>query len=109
MPAAITSVNDYFNTLNDRFVAEAAKGVDFVYQFEFGDKGTWHVHVNDGSLSINEGGHEDPASTLQTTEEYWIKIVNGDMSGMRAVVTRKMKVNGNIAAARKMQKIFPTN
>ena len=101
MPAPITSVQNYFDTLNDRFVADASKGVDYVYQFEF-DKGTWHVHVHDGA-------HADPASTLETTEEHWVKIVNGDMSGMRAVMTRKMKVSGNIAAARKMQKIFPTN
>ena len=108
MPAAISSVQDYFATLNDRFVADAAKGVDYVYQFEF-DNGTWHVHVNDGSMTIAEGAHAEPASVLQTKEEHWVKIVNGDMSGMRAVMTRKMKVNGNIAAARKMQKIFPTN
>ncbi len=108
MPARISSVQDYFDTLNDRFVADASKGVDYVYQFEF-DCGTWHVHVNDGSIDVNSGAHADPASTLQTKEEHWVKIVNGDMSGMRAVMTRKMKVNGNIAAARKMQKIFPTN
>ena len=107
MPARITSVQNYFDTLNDRFVAGASKGVDYVYQFEF-DCGTWHVHVNDGRIDINSGAHADPASTLQTKEEHWVKIVNGDMSGMRAVMTRKMKVNGDIAAARKMQNMFPT-
>ena len=108
MAERINSCQNYFDTLNDRFVPKASKGVDAIYQFQF-DVGTWHVHVNDGSMSINQGAHDSPASTIQAKEADWVKIVNGDMNGLRAVMTRKMKVEGNIAAARKMQKIFPTN
>ena len=108
MPTNISSVQDYFDTLDARFVPDASKGVDAIYQFEF-DVGTWHVHVNDGAMNINQGAHTDPASTIQAKEADWVKIINGEMNGLRAVMTRKMKVSGNISAARKMQKIFPTN
>jgi putative sterol carrier protein len=30
------------------------------------------------------------------------------MNGLRAVMTRKMKIDGNLVIARKMQKMFPT-
>ena len=111
MPAPISSVQDYFDTLDDRFVSEASKGVEHVYQFEFsGDQGgTWHVEVNDGSMNVHEGAHDAPSAVISTAPEIWVKIINADMTGLRAVITRKMKVSGNTAAARKMQKIFPIN
>ncbi len=108
MADRIDSVQNYFDTLSARFVPKASKGVDAVYQFQF-DVGTWHVHVNDGEMNVNQGEHASPASTIQAKEADWVKIVNGEVNGLRAVMTRKMKVEGNIAAARKMQKIFPTN
>ena len=81
-----------------------------MFQFEIsGDGGgTWHAVVNDGSLDVSEGSHESPTATVTAKASDYIKICNGDMNGLRAVMTGKMKVTGNIVLARKMQKMLPT-
>ncbi len=110
MAKRVSTVQEYFDTLGDRFVADASKGVQAVYQFEIsGDGGgTWHVAVDDGSMQVHQGAHDKPSSTVTSKAADYIKICNGDMNGLRAVMTRKMRIGGNIVMARKMQSMFPT-
>jgi putative sterol carrier protein len=110
MPARVDSIQAYFDTLSDRFVADASKGVEAIYQFEISGEGggTWHVKVQDGSLEVCGGAHESPSAVVSSSADNYLKICNGDMNGLRAVMTRKMKIDGNLVLARKMQKMFPT-
>jgi putative sterol carrier protein len=110
MVARVESVQGYFDTLPERFVASASEGLDAVFQFEIsGDEGgTWHVHVKDGALEIFEGAHENPSAKILAKDQDYLKICNGEMNGLRAVMTRKMKIEGNLVLARKMQNLFPT-
>jgi putative sterol carrier protein len=105
----IASCQEYFDTLDGRFVASASKGVSAVYQFELtGDGGgIWHVVVSDGSMEVKEGNHPEPSSTVTANAADYVKIANNEMNGLRAVMTRKMKIGGNLVLARKMQNMFP--
>jgi putative sterol carrier protein len=105
----VTSAENYFETLPDRFVEKAAKGVKAVYQFELsGDGGgTWHVVIDDGTMAIHQGGHESPSATISAAADDYVKIVNGEINGRMAVFKGKMKVKGSIPAAMKMSKIIP--
>ena len=105
----ISTCQEYFDTLDARFVASAAKGVKAVYQFTLtgAGGGTWHVAVNDGAISVHTGPHAEPNSTLEASAEDYVKIANNEMNGLRAVMTRRMKVGGNLVLARKMQNMFP--
>ena len=110
MATRINSVQEYFDTLPTRFVQSASKGINAIFQFEIsGDGGgTWHVIVNDGSLDIQQGAHAKPTARIMSKAKDYVKIANGDMNGLRAVMTRKMKIDGNLVIARKMQHMFPT-
>lgn len=110
MSQRIESVQQYFETLDQRFVSEAAKGVKAIYQFEIsGDQGgTWHVVVDDGSMEVHAGAHDKPTAVVQSKADDYVKIANGDINGLRAVMTRKMRISGNLVVARKMQHLFPT-
>ncbi len=108
--AKIGSCKEYFDTLPKRFVTSAAKGVDAVYQFNLtGDGGgTWHLVISDGALNVVDGAHGDPSAVITADAGNYVKIANGDMNGLRAVMTRKMTVSGNLVLARKMQQMLPT-
>ena len=58
----VTSVKHYFDTLPERFIASAAKGVKATFQFELaGDGGgTYHVTVDDGTMAVAEGPADAP-------------------------------------------------
>lgn len=110
MAKRIHSCQEYFDTLDDRFVDEASRGLHAVYQFELaGDGGgTWHVVVADGSLQVCAGAHREPSAVVSSKAPDFVRISNGDINGRRAVMTRKMKVRGNLLLARKMEHLFPS-
>ena len=60
MVARITTSQEYFDTLQDRFIADASKGVDVQISYDLsGDGGgLWTITVKDQTLSIAEGGCE---------------------------------------------------
>ena len=111
MVEAVKSVKEYFDTLPQRFQAEAAKSIQAVFQFELaGDGGgTYHVTVDHGKMSIAEGPHESPTATIKMTGDDYVKMVNGQLNGAMAFMKGQMKVTGNVLLAQKMQAIFPPN
>lgn len=110
MAVRVNTVQEYFDTLDQRFVESAAKGVDAVFQFDIsGDGGgVWHVVVKDGGMEVHTGAHDKPSAIVSAKADDYVKISNGDINGLRAVMTRKMKISGNLVVARKMQQMFPT-
>ena len=109
MSRTVNNVNEYYETLTERFVAAKSDGIDAVFQWEIeGDGGRqFHAVVKGGAVEVAEGAHEKPNVTLKVNAENYLKIVNGQMKGLMAVMTRKMKVDGNIKLAKKMNDIFP--
>ncbi len=105
----VSSVQDYKDTLPKRFVASAAKGVKATYQFELAGEGggTFHVTVDDGTMTLVEGASASPTTTIKMTSDDYVKMVNGELSGPMAFMRGKLKISGNMLLAQKMQAIFP--
>jgi putative sterol carrier protein len=102
-------VAEYFDTLDKRFVPAAATGVDAVFQWELAGEGggVFHACVHDGHLALHRGAHEHPTVALAMDASSYVRVVNGDLDGMRAFTTGGGKVKGSIAAAMKMRSLFP--
>ena len=109
MIGQVTSVKHYIETLPERFVANAAKGVHATFQFELsGDGGsTFHVVVSDGTMQIADGPAAAPSTTIKMASGDYVDMVNGKLSGPMAFMKGKLKVAGNVMLAQKMQNIFP--
>jgi putative sterol carrier protein len=107
--ARVSTIKEYFDTLPERFVAPASKGVKATFQFEIsGDGGgTYHVIVDDGTMTVNEGAHASPSTTLKMEAGNYVKMVNGELNGAMAYMKGQLKVTGNVLLAQKMQAIFP--
>ena len=105
----VSSVKQYFDTLPERFVASAAKGVKATYQFELaGDGGgTYHVTIDDGTMQVAEGPAASPNTTIKMTADDYVQMVNGKLSGTMAFMKGKLKVTGNVLLAQKMQAFLP--
>lgn len=110
MVARVNSVQEYFETIRERFVPDAAKGVNATIQYDIsGDGGgQWLFTVEDGAITdVKQGTVEKPTLTVTMTVENFLKVQNGDLDGRKAFMTRKMKVKGNLALAQKMGKFIP--
>jgi len=103
------SIQEFFADIDNNFKKDKARGVTAVYQFEFSGPGGGDIHLNiqNGEVTVVEGKHTSPNTTYSVSAENYLKIINGQLSGRRAALTRKMKVSGSIPFALKMEKFLP--
>ncbi|MAG54197.1 MAG: SCP-2 family sterol carrier protein, partial [Halomonas sp.] len=55
--------------LQSRFNPEAAKGMNEVFQFHFSDAGSHYLDIQDGTLGVHEGEHDDPSVSLSMSTD----------------------------------------
>ncbi|MBX3275294.1 MAG: Rieske 2Fe-2S domain-containing protein [Sandaracinaceae bacterium] len=109
LPARVESVEEYFSTLDARFVPAAAAGLDAVFQWELDGPGggVFHARVRDGELEIGHGPHPDARVRLAVRADDYVRIVNGELDGVRAFASGRSKVHGDLGLAMKMRALFP--
>jgi putative sterol carrier protein len=109
MVEPVSSCTEYFDKIEDRFVADGAKGVSATYMWELtGDGGgTWCAKIADGGITVTQGPAEKPDVTYTMEASAYVKMVNGEINGTKAVMTRVLKVTGSILKAKKMNKFLP--
>jgi putative sterol carrier protein len=96
---------EFFDTLESRVDPAKTAGMTGSYLFEIEGAGTWKVDVADGNVSVMEGG-ADADVTIRTSEETFSAIASGDQNPTTAYMTGKLKVEGDMGAALKLQKLF---
>jgi putative sterol carrier protein len=101
----MTTVKEFFETLETRADASKTSGMTNSYLFDIEGAGKWTVSVDDGKVSVTEGG-EDADAVITTSEETFEKIVSGEQNPTSAYMTGKLKVKGDMGAAMKLQKLF---
>jgi putative sterol carrier protein len=99
------SVQEFFQNLETRADASKTAGMTNSYLFDIDGAGQWLVSVDDGKVSVSEGGG-DADATIQATEETFQKIVAGEQNPTSAYMTGKLKIKGDMGAAMKLQKLF---
>ncbi|MHB0775337.1 SCP2 sterol-binding domain-containing protein [Halomonas sp. WWR20] len=93
--------------LQSRFDPNAAQGMDEVFQFNLSDAENYYLHINDGNLDVQQGDHDDPSVTLSMDSDTLKGIMDGDIDGMQAFMSGKLKATGNIMLATKLTSLFP--
>jgi putative sterol carrier protein len=99
------STREFFEILPGRVDESKTAGMNNSYVFEVEGAGTWLVSVDDGRVSVTEGGGEADC-TISATEENFQKMVSGDLNPTTAYMTGKLKIKGDMGAAMKLQKLF---
>jgi putative sterol carrier protein len=106
---AITNVKEVFAKMPESFNANAAQGLNAVFQFDItgDDGGKWNVAVKDGACAVNEGTSDAPTVTLTMDAATWLGMVNKEVNGMQAFMSGKLKASGDIMLAQRFATIFP--
>jgi putative sterol carrier protein len=99
------STREFFETLESRVAPSKTAGMNNSFVFEIEGAGTWKVDVQDGKVSVSEGGG-DADCTIHASEETFEAIASGDQNPTAAYMTGKLKVDGDMGAALKLQKLF---
>jgi putative sterol carrier protein len=99
------SAREFFDSLESRVDPAKTAGMTNSYLFDIEGAGTWKVNVDDGKVSVSEGGG-DADAVISTSEETFEKIASGEQNPTSAYMTGKLKVKGDMGAAMKLQKLF---
>jgi putative sterol carrier protein len=100
------TVQDFFANLSSRADSSKTAGMTNSYLFDIEGAGQWSVDVDDGTVTVTEGGGGDPDVTIATSQETFEKIIAGEQNPTSAYMTGKLKVKGDMGAAMKLQKLF---
>jgi putative sterol carrier protein len=96
---------EFFDTLESRVDASKTAGLTNSYLFEIEGAGTWKVDVADGKVSVTEGAG-DADVTIRASSETFSALAAGEQNPTTAYMTGKLKVEGDMGAALKLQKLF---
>jgi putative sterol carrier protein len=99
------NTREFFEGLESRVDSSKTAGVNNSYLFDIEGAGQWLVSVNDGAVSVTEGGG-DADTTISTSEDTMMAVVRGEQNPTTAYMTGKLKIKGDMGAAMKLQKLF---
>ena len=102
------TVQEFFETLPSRADTSKTAGMNNSYGFDIEGAGRWTVKVTDGNVSVEDGLADGSDCTISASQEVFEKIVAGEQNPTSAYMTGKLKLKGDMGAAMKLQKLFPS-
>ena len=96
---------EFFETLESRVDASKTAGVNKSYVFDIDGAGVWKVDVTDAGVNVTEGG-TDGDVTIRASEDTFRAIASKEQNPTTAYMTGKLKIDGDMSAALKLQKLF---
>jgi 3-hydroxy-3-methylglutaryl CoA synthase/NAD(P)-dependent dehydrogenase (short-subunit alcohol dehydrogenase family)/putative sterol carrier protein len=102
------TVKTVFEGMPGAFQADAAAGVDVVFQWEISGPqgGSWSVVVKDKTCEVTEGSHSSPTTTLKMGDENFVKMISGELNAMNAYTSGKLKIEGDLMKSQLVEKLF---
>jgi len=106
--ATAEEIKGIFPEMVNRLDPEKAGDIDALIQFDLsGDNGgLFWVKVADGNAETGEGSVENPTMTLKAAADDWYAVSTGQMNAMQAFMSGKIKIQGDMSIAMKMQSMF---
>lgn len=101
------SVADIINTMQSKFNASAAAGLDLVFQFNIEDGENYSLIVKDGTCEVQQGENPNANVTLIMDKETLKGITSGETDGMQAFMSGKLRAEGDMMLAMKLSELFP--
>ena len=107
----MANIEEGFEIMRKNFNPEVAKEfkkrVTVQYNIAGEDGGTWQVIFDSGKLEIVEGEKERAVLKFNyDNSESFLGIQNGEIDGIQAYTTGKLRIDGPIALAQQIGKIF---
>jgi putative sterol carrier protein len=97
-----------FDKMVEKFDPQKAAGVDAMIQFDLSGEsgGQYWVKIADGQAHTGTGVAENPTMTLRAAADDWAAVVNGQLNPMQAFMSGKLKIQGDMGLALKLQPMF---
>lgn len=103
----LSQVEAAFHSLPDRYLG-ADPGFDATFHVRLADVGhTWEVRATEHGARVSKGGtRRRPDVTIATDAETWLRLREGDLSGIEAFSERRLSARGNLDLAVAFEGLF---
>ena len=95
-----------FDGMVEAIDLDVARSLGGPIEWRFTDAEPWHIVVTNGHAEAKPGHAGDPALTLESDASDWAKIAVGRVDPRWALLKRRLKVHGSLAAKAKLPKLF---
>ena len=102
------TAQEFFDGLAGKADTSQTAGMNNSYAFDIEGAGQWTVKVSDGAVTVEPGLDDGADCTISASQEVFEKIVAGEQNPTSAYMTGKLKLKGDMGAAMKLQKLFPS-
>jgi putative sterol carrier protein len=88
-----------FEGMQERFLAEKAKGVVADVQWVVTDEGNEHpfaLKINDGAAAVEKGRAASPRVTLTAALVPFLRLISGQENGVQLFMSGRLKVAGDL-------------
>ncbi len=106
-----TEIAQIFPTMCQRFIPAKAEGLNAIIQFDLGgdNGGLYWLRIAEGVCESGEGQAENPKMTLKALADDWFAVSTGVVNPMQAFMSGKIKIQGDMSLAMKLQTLFVTS
>lgn len=102
----MSSVAEKIEKLKAKFDPKAAEGLDLTFQFTITDAESYCLTVRDATCDIQPGSNHDADVTLIMDQATLEEIVKGELDGMQAFMSGRLRTEGNMMLAMKLGQLF---
>ena len=104
----MSEIAGFFEQMPGRVDKDKIAGMNATYQFNIsGDNGgEWSVAIANGDVTIGNGAAASPNITLTISDENFSNLIQGKLNGQTAFLTGKLKIQGDMTLAMKLQSLF---
>jgi len=102
------SVADIFASMPDAFKADAADGVNVIFQYNISGSagGDWYCIIKNNTCTVEAGIHDQAGCTLKMGDRDFIDLMNGKLPAMQAYTSGKLRIEGDLMKSQLIEKLF---
>lgn len=101
------SAQELVRRMPDAFDSEAAADVNAVLLFDLSQP--MHIVIDNGACTAHDGQVDDPDVTLTMDDDDFIALMRGELNGMAAFMTGKLRLNGDLTLANRLVRFFDSS
>ncbi|WP_371417304.1 SCP2 sterol-binding domain-containing protein [Noviherbaspirillum sp. UKPF54] len=101
------TVNDLIKKMPQALNPSAAAGMQTTIQYKISNP--MYLVIEDGKCSAHEGEAPSPDLALTMTDDNLMAMLKGELNGISAFMSGKLKVEGDMMLAQRMQGMFDTS
>lgn len=98
------TIDDIFSRLPGALNTQAASGVDATILFNTSQPR--NVVIKDSALIVNEGTVAPYTVAITMADDDLVKMLTGELDGMTAFMTGKLKIDGDLMFAQSITSLF---